>query len=128
MVQTTYGMVLVGVIAGAMGGFAASFITGTPSIAQQSDVVVRAQQFQLIDARGRTRASLGFSFEAQPYLQLSDENDSRGVWIGVARETGLAVRDVDGRTLLVLSVDDNGNPSLVVSDRDRNMRAFQPER
>ena len=103
MVQTTYGMVLVGVIAGAMGGFAASFITGTPSIAQQSDVVVRAQQF-------------------------SDENDSRGVWIGVARETGLAVRDVDGRTLLVLSVDDNGNPSLVVSDRDRNIRAFQPER
>ena len=121
MVQRAYGMVLVGVIAGAMGGFAASFITGTPSIAQPSDVVVRAQQFQLIDAQGRTRARLGFSFDAQPYLQLTDENDNRGVWIGVARETGLAVRDADGRTLL-------GNPSLVVSDRDRNMRAFQPER
>ena len=128
MVQRAYGMVLVGVIAGAMGGFAASFITGTPSIAQPSDVVVRAQQFQLIDAQGRTRARLGFSFDAQPYLQLTDENDNRGVWIGVARETGLAVRDADGRTLLVLSVDDTGNPSLVVSDRDRNMRAFQPER
>ena len=61
MVQRTYGMVLVGVIAGVMGGVAASFITGTPSIAQPSDVVVRAQQFQLIDAQGRTRARLGFS-------------------------------------------------------------------
>jgi len=121
-------MVLVGLIAGAIGGFAASFITGTPSIAQQSDEVIRAQQFQLIDAQGRTRASLGFSADAQPYLQLSDENDTRGVWIGIARETGVSVRDADGRTLLILSVDERGNPSLVVSDRDRNTRAFQPER
>jgi hypothetical protein len=121
-------MMLIGIIAGAMGGFAASFITGTPTIAQESDVVVRAQQFQLVDAQGRTRARLGFSADGQPYLQLTDENDTRGVWIGVARETGMAVRDEDGRTLLVLSVDDRGNPSLIVSDRDRNTRAFQPER
>jgi len=121
-------MALVSLIAGAMGGFAVSFVTGTPSIAQQSDVVVRAQQFQLIDAQGRTRARLGFSADAQPYLQLSDETDTRGVWMGIARETGLAVRDEDGRTLLVLSVDDRGNPSLIISDRDRNTRAFQPER
>jgi hypothetical protein len=119
-------MVLVSLIAGAMGGFAASFITGTPSIAQPSDEIVRAQQFQLIDARGRTRARLGFSPDAQPYLQLSDEDDNRGVWLGIARETGMAVRDVDGRTRLVLSVDDRGNPSLVVRDRERNTRAFQP--
>ena len=128
MVQRTYGMVLVSLIAGVMGGVAASFIIGTPSIAQQSDEIVRAQQFQLIDAQGRTRARLGFSADAQPYLQLSDENDTRGVWIGIARETGVSVRDADGRTLLVLSVDDRGNPSLVISDRDRNTRAFQPER
>ncbi|MBA5866211.1 MAG: hypothetical protein GDA67_05870 [Nitrospira sp. CR1.3] len=128
MNQRTYGMALVSLIAGAMGGFAVSFVTGTPSIAQQSDVVVRAQQFQLIDAQGRTRARLGFSADAQPYLQLSDETDTRGVWMGIARETGLAVRDEDGRTLLVLSVDDRGNPSLIISDRDRNTRAFQPER
>jgi hypothetical protein len=50
-------MVLVGLVAGAIGGFAASFITGTPSIAQQSDEVMRAQQFQLIDTQGRTQAS-----------------------------------------------------------------------
>jgi hypothetical protein len=121
-------MVLASLIAGVMGGVAASFIMGTPSIAQQSDEIVRAQQFQLIDAQGRTRARLGFSADAQPYLQLSDENETRGVWIGIARETGVSVRDADGRTLLVLSVDDRGNPSLIVSDRDRNTRAFQPER
>src|SRR5262245_57560110 len=128
MAKRTYGMVLVGLIAGAMGGVAASFITGTPSIAQQSDVVIRAQQFQLVDANGRTRARLGFSADAQPFLRLSDENDTRGVWIGISRETGVAVRDMDGRTLLVLSVDDRGNASLIVRDRDHNTRAFQPER
>jgi len=130
MVERAYGMVLVGLVAGAIGGFAASFITGTPSIAQQSDEVMRAQQFQLIDTQGRTRASLGFSADTQPYLQLSDENDTRGVWTGIARETGVTVRDADGRTLLILSVDERGNLSLVVSDHDRNRntRAFQPER
>ena len=124
----TYGMVLVGVIAGAMGGFVASFITGTPSLAQQSDQVIRAQQFQLIDAQGRTRARLGFSADAQPFLNLSDENDARGVWIGISRESGVTVRDMDGRTVLVLSVDDRGHAALIVSDRDHNTRAFQPER
>ena len=68
MVQRAYGMVLVSLIAGALGGFAVSFIEGTPSIAQQSDEIVRAQRFQLIDAQGRTRARLGFSSDAQPFF------------------------------------------------------------
>jgi len=64
-------------------------------------------------------------------VEFSDEHDTRGVWIGISRETGVAVSrygDMDGRTLLVLSVDDRGHASLIVSDRDRNTRAFQPER
>lgn len=128
MAQRTYAVLLVSLIAGVMGGFAGSFIIGAPIMAQEGDIVVRAQQFQLIDALGRTRASIGFSPDAQPYLRFSDENESRGVWIGISRETGMAVRDVDGRTVLVLSVDDHGQASLIVSDRDHHTRTFQPER
>jgi hypothetical protein len=114
-------------VAGLLGGFAASFIIGAPIMAQEGDIVVRAQQFQLIDAHGRTRASLAFSSDAQPYLRFSDENEARGVWIGISQETGMAVRDADGRTLLVLSIDDQGQASLIVSDRDHNTRTFQTE-
>ena len=129
MVQSTRKMVIVGVLAGAMGGFAASVIMGTTGVAQQPDQttfqVVRAHEFQLIDVKGRTRSRLGFSADAQPYLQLSDENDTSGVWIGVARE-GVAVQDVDGKTRLVLSVDETGNPSLVVRNRQHKTRSFHP--
>jgi hypothetical protein len=57
MVQKGYGMLLGSLIAGLLGGLAASFILGAPIMAQEGDIVVRAQQFQLIDAVGRTRAS-----------------------------------------------------------------------
>jgi hypothetical protein len=128
MVQKGYGMLLGSLIAGLLGGLAASFILGAPIMAQEGDIVVRAQQFQLIDAVGRTRASLAFSSDAQPHLRFSDENEARGVWIGISRETGMAVRDADGRTLLILSIDDRGQASLIVSDRDHNTRTFQAER
>ncbi len=127
MVRKAYGLLFGSLIAGLLGGLAASFILGAPIMAQEGDIVVRAQQFQLIDAQGRTRASLAFSSDAQPYLRFSDENEARGVWIGISRETGMAVRDADGRTLLILSIDDDGQASLIVSDRDHNTRTFQTE-
>ena len=106
MVRKTYGLLFGSLMAGLLGGVAASFI----------------------DAQGRTRASLAFSSDAQPYLRFSDENEARGVWIGISRETGMAVRDADGRTLLILSIDDRGQASLIVSDRDHHTRSFQAER
>ena len=127
MVRKAYGLLFGSLVAGLLGGFAASFIIGAPIMAQEGDIVVRAQQFQLIDAHGRTRVSLAFSSDAQPYLRFSDENEARGVWIGISQETGMAVRDADGRTLLVLSIDDRGQASLIVSDRDHNTRTFQTE-
>ncbi|HJT20650.1 MAG TPA: hypothetical protein VJ746_09280 [Nitrospira sp.] len=130
MLSKMHGVVLVSALAGAMGGMAASMAMGTPGIAQQSDQttfkVVRAQEFHLIDAKDRVRGLLAFSADAQPYLQLRDENDVGGVWIGIARETGMSVKDVDGRTRLVLSVDDTGNPSLVVRNREHRTRSFHP--
>ena len=130
MFQRIQGIVIVSALAGAMGGVAASMLMGTHGIAQQSDQttfqIVRAHEFELIDVKGRTRGKLGFSADAQPYLQLRDENDVGGVWVGVSRDTGMAVNDIDGKTRLVLSVDATGNPSLVVRNRDHQTRSFQP--
>ena len=70
--------------------------------------------------------TLGFSSSGQPLLDLKDENDISRVSLSISEETGLAVRDVDGKTRVVLSVDQNGFPSLVVRDRDHNINAFQP--
>ncbi len=128
MVHGVQGMVLAAVAAGAIGGMAVSFITSTPGVARQPDQttfqVVRTHEMQLIDTQGRTRATMGFSADAQPYIQLRDERDAGGVWIGVGRETGLAVRDVDGKTRLVLSIDESGRPSLIVRNRQQEMRSF----
>jgi len=130
MLSRMWGIVLVSVLGGVMGGFAASVMVGTPSIAQPSDQtvvqVVRAQEFQLIDVKGRTRGKLAFSANAQPYLQLKDENDASGVWVGIGQDTGVAVKDLDGRTRLVLSVDQEGSPSLVVRNREHQTRSFKP--
>ena len=132
MFERMAGIVIVSVLAGAIGGFAASISFGTPGIAEQPDQsmpqVLRAQQLELIDVQGRTRGRMAFSADGQPYIQLRDENDMGGVWIGLSVDTGLAVTDTDGRTRLVLSVNQRGNPSLVVRDRDHNTRVFQPER
>lgn len=130
MLRKTQGLMLVSMIAGAVGGFSASFLAGTPGIARQPDQttfeVLRVHEIHLIDGKGRTRGTLGFSADEQPYLQFRDERDAGGVWVGVARETGVAVRDVDGKTRLVLSVDETGHPSLVVRDRNQRTHSFQP--
>jgi len=130
MFQPSKGIIVASVLSGAIGGFAASTLTGVPGHAQSSDQttfhVVRAQEFQLLDAKGRVRGTMAFSAEGQPYLQLRDEQDVSGVWVGVSRETGLAVRDKDGKTRLVLSVDEAGSPSLVVRNREHQTRSFQP--
>jgi hypothetical protein len=129
MFERMRAIVIVSVLAGAGGGVAASILMGTPGIAQQPDTavsIVRAQEFQLVDEKGRTRGRFAFSGDGQPYLQLRDENDVNRVWIGVAQETGMTVRDIDGKSRLVLSLDEMGNPSLVVRNRQQQARLFQP--
>jgi hypothetical protein len=130
MFQSSKSVIVASVVSGLVGGFTALTLTGVPGHAQQADQTtfhaVRAQEFQLVDAKGRVRGAMAFSADGQPYLQLRDEQDVSGVWVGVAKETGLAVRDKDGKTRLVLSVDDTGSPSLVVRNREHQTRSFQP--
>jgi len=44
--------------------------------------------------------------------------------LGLSKESGLALRDTDGKTRLVLSLDGEGEPSLIFRDRQQNTRAL----
>jgi hypothetical protein len=88
--------------------------------------VVSAKEFRLIDRQGHTRALLSFNAEGQPFLHMTDDSDVDRVWVGISTETGVAVRDVDGKTRMVLSVDQDGLPSLVVRDRKHQTKSFHP--
>lgn len=63
------------------------------------------------------RALPAFSADGEPYLALLDQHETRKVWLGLSKDSGLAIRDIDGETRLVLSLDRKSEPTLVLSDR-----------
>lgn len=132
MVRPQTGLLItVSVLSGLLGGIvAACFVSGGLVTAQEPagevPAVVSAKEFRLIDRHGHMRALLAFNDEGQPFLQMRDEFDTDRVRVGISRETGVDVRDVDGKTRLVLSVDEEGLPSLVVRDRKHQTKSFHP--
>jgi hypothetical protein len=119
-------------MAGFVGGLLAAWLVlGDAVVAEetvgQSPAVVNAQEFRLVDQRGVPRAILGFSAEGEPYLAMLHRSETRIIWLGLSEESGLAVRDVDGKTRLVLSLDTAGKPSLILRDRQHRTRTIHPE-
>ena len=128
-------LMLWGVCSGLVGGLVATVVFGSSIVAQSASTdkaeaeipkTLSAQEFRLIDSQGRMRAVLAFAENGQPYFQLRDEFDTYRVWIGISSDTGVALRDVDGKTRLVLSVDEQGDPSLIVRDRQHRTKSFHP--
>ena len=124
---------MLNLFSGLVGGACATLLLNSMSVGAQatpdpvdSDKPVVAQEFQLIDSHGRVRARLSFSDQGQPFLQLSDENATSRVWMGISTDTGIALHDVDGKTRLVLSVDEQGEPELVARDRQHRTKSFRP--
>src|SRR5262245_43487228 len=133
MFQQSRPLFMLSLFSGLLGGACATLLLSSMSVVAQptpdtpeSVKTVVAQEFRLIDSKGRVRALLSFSDQGQPFFHLSDENDIHRVWMGVSTETGIAVRDVDGKTRLVLSVDEQGQPELVVRDRQHRTKSFHP--
>lgn len=112
-----------------VGGLVGGWITSVRPVTAEEPAVpafLTASEFRLVDRAGQVRALLSFTTDGQPYLGIKDEKDVTRVWVGIGAETGAAIRDLDGKTRAVLSVDDQGFPSLVVRDRNHQMSAFQP--
>jgi len=118
--------------AGFLGGALSLILLIGPIARAQNDLenhsgIVRAEEFQLVDKSGRTRSTLAFSGTGHPYLAMLDQRGTRIVWLGLSDDPGLAIRDIDGKTRVVLSLDRTGEPSLVVRDRQHRTRSFSPE-
>lgn len=121
-----------GLVGGLLGGIMAFIgLAGPPARAKDhsdgGSGAIRAQEFQLVDETGRLRASLGFSAQGEPHLTMLDRRGAHVVWLGLAKDSGLAIRDNDGKTRLVLTLDQAGEPSLVFRDRQQRTRSFRPE-
>lgn len=137
--QRPHWFILVSLLSGVVGGVLAVLLfesryvvaqvtsTDTPKTTD-ADIqkTISAQEFRLVDSQGRLRAQFTFAENGQPFLQMRDEFDTYRVWLGISTDTGMALRDVDGKTRLVLSVDEQGEPSLVVRDRQHRTKSFQP--
>ena len=124
-------LIVLSLVSGLAGGAIATVLFGSKAVIAQpapaeTPQVISAQEFRLVDHKGHIRAILDLSDEGQPYFQFKDEFDTDRVWIGISSDTGLAVYDVDGKTRLVLSVDGEGTPSLVVQDRQDQTKEFHP--
>lgn len=117
---------LVSILAGTLGGILSPLIFAEKSVLadMRFPSISTAEEFRLVDAQGRMRALLAFSGDGEPYLALLDQHETRKVWLGLSKDSGLAIRDTDGETRLVLSLDRKGEPTLVLSDRQQNTRAL----
>ncbi len=111
---------------GAIGGFLTTVRSVTAQEPPATPRSITAEEFRLVDVAGKVRATLAFTADGQPSLSLKDQNDVTRVWVGVAGETGAAIRDVDGKTRAILSVDERGYPSLVMRDRNHQTNSFHP--
>lgn len=125
-----YGLIALCFVCGVAGGFIGSLIAPVHLVTAESTdsagKILSAEEIRLVDPSGQVRAMLSFSADGQPFLNFVDKNDVARVWVGISNETGTAIRDVDGKTRVVLSVDDRGFPSLVVRDRSHQMNSFHP--
>lgn len=114
------------IVGGIIGGWLKQTVSVTVQERPAVATVLAAEEFRLVESSGRVRVALAFSSSGQPSWDFKDENDVARVSLSISDETGVAVRDVDGKTRLVLSVDQDGFPSLAVRDRDHNTNAFHP--
>jgi hypothetical protein len=83
-----------------------------------NDREVRAQQFTLVDGKGKVRAVLGFDYHDNPQLAFFDEESHRRVEIGfttLGRDPIISLRSQEGQTVVELSA--NG-PCLVFYSKD----------
>src|SRR5574341_1607000 len=121
-------------LAGSVGGALMTLLLwGTPVVAEEaarsSQKLISAEEFQLVDKDGKSRAILAFSAKGEPYLALMDGNQNQRIWLGLSANPGLAIKDhKEVKTRALLSLDDaTGQPSLVLRNRQHQVSAFQPK-
>lgn len=108
---------LFGGIAG--GALANRLASAIPARAADSPVrSLAAQQILLVDARGKTHASLHLNDEGMPVLQMYDLAGRNRIGLGFARDgtVGMDLGDRKGIQRVLLGVGDDGVPTLRLYD------------
>jgi len=123
--QTLKVMVLA-VTAGLIGGLLADRLSlDRPVLASESDKVITAQTFKLVDGKGSTRASISMSAGGQPALELFDTTQRVRVLFDMSAkgDPQLFLMDEDGtiRTEMGLGLESKGRPFLNLRDQDGNV-------
>jgi hypothetical protein len=87
--------------------------------------VVRAQKFEVVDAQGRVRATLGLLPDGSPSLELTDEQGKTRAQLSLYSDGSpyLGLQDAKLKTRAELSLDSGGRPSLALSDEQGKTRA-----
>ena len=93
----------------------------------QQDVqsIVRARAIELVDDRGRVRASLNVAENGEAVFRLRDENEVIRLKLG-ASEQGSALLLLDNSTNPALHVLARTKTTMTVKDKDGQMREFAP--
>lgn len=146
-------LAMLALIAGTLGGVGAShFFWGQAALAEsapQHHKILVAEEFRLVDDKGRIRASLGMSGggagmllydrtgqframlmlapeEGEPVLSLADKDGVHRATVGIrTKETPyLALRDNNGKIRLSATLGQDGEPAFSLHDSDENDRAI----
>jgi hypothetical protein len=112
--------VLVALVGGMVGGAMANRLAAAfPARAADSPVKsLAARQILLVDARGKTHASLHLNDEGMPVLQMYDLAGKNRIGIGFAKDgtVGMDLGDQKGIQRVLLGVGDDGVPTLRLYD------------
>ena len=101
-------MVLLGLFAGMIGGY---IVTGL-----LSHKAVKAEQFLLVDKKGKIHAILGLTNLGEPSLGLWDKNGKNRIMLGFLRDgvPGIGLTDEQGNRRINLQLSEEGIPALIL--------------
>ncbi len=101
--------VLMGLFAGILGGYI---------VTQFSYKTIKAEQFLLVDKKGKIHAILGLTNLGKPSLGLWDEEGKNRIMLGFLRDgvPGLGLNDAQGGRRINLQLAVDGKPALILFD------------
>lgn len=121
-------MVLVALVAGLVGGAASSwFLMGSLVFAQkapQSEKVLQAERFEVIDQAEKVRAKFGMLPDGTPLLMLLDQTEKSRVELSMETDGSphLALYDRGGNNFIALAVLPDSSAHLQLFDQAGKLR------
>src|SRR6266508_2805057 len=87
--------------------------------------VIRAEEFEVLDAAGHVRIRIGLSNDDSPFFSMLDPGGQVRARFGLSSDgsAGLAIGDDNGKVRATLGLSSDGSASLAFGDRNGKIRA-----